>query len=95
MLKYLVKKYLTCHLAITIEYALYSNYPNPFNISTTFQFYTPQRNDVQLVIYNLRGSKVESFLNENLAAGSYVRIWNAPVSSGIYFFINLMYLYKV
>jgi len=71
---------------ISDEFYLGQNFPNPFNQSTTIRFGVPQDSNVSISIFDMRGSKVESLLNKNLAAGSYVKTWNAPVSSGVYFY---------
>ena len=69
---------------------LEGNYPNPFNPSTTICFTLSDASPVRLSIYNLKGQKVKSLLNESLSPGTYRKIWNArderdrPVSSGIY-----------
>jgi len=70
-----------------------SNYPNPFNPSTTISFTlnTENTEDKELAIYNLKGQKVKTFdVILNGVEGS--AIWNGtddndqPVSSGIYFY---------
>jgi len=71
--------------------ALYSNYPNPFNPSTTLNFSLPKTAPVKLVIYNIRGQKVKVLLNESLDCGNHSVVWNGrddgnrPVASGVYF----------
>ena len=71
--------------------ALHSNYPNPFNPSTTINFSLPQTAPVKLVIYNIRGQKVKVLLNESLEYGNHKVVWNGrddsnrPVASGVYF----------
>ena len=40
------------------SFALYQNYPNPANPSTTVGFYLPQNDNVHLELYNLLGQKV-------------------------------------
>ena len=71
---------------ISDEFYLGQNFPNPFNQSTTIRFGVSQDSNVSISIFDMCGSKVGSLLNENLAAGRYVKTWNAPVSSGIYFY---------
>jgi len=72
-----------------------TNYPNPFNPSTTISFALNSENteDTELVIYNLKGQKVKSFLiNSSTDQPINSVIWNGtdqtgkPVSSGIYFY---------
>ncbi|MBC8527483.1 MAG: T9SS type A sorting domain-containing protein, partial [Candidatus Cloacimonetes bacterium] len=72
-----------------------SNYPNPFNpdiIGTTIRYYLNSDFKVTLEIYNLKGQKVKTLVNDNMKAGSHNILWNGrdskdnPVSSGIYFY---------
>ncbi len=67
------------------------NYPNPFNPSTTISFDLPKDSEVELSIYNIKGQKVATLLNENKLKGNHSVVWNGKdannksVSSGIYF----------
>ena len=76
-----------------------SNYPNPFNPSTTISFSLTAENAIsaQLGIYNLKGQKVKTLDCSNSFATASTKfthsiIWNGtddnkqPVASGIYFF---------
>ncbi|MDD4308981.1 MAG: T9SS type A sorting domain-containing protein [Candidatus Cloacimonetes bacterium] len=69
-----------------------TNYPNPFNPSTTIDFSLPLAGVATLEIYNLKGQKVRQLLNSNLPSGSHKAVWDGindfgqPVSSGIYFY---------
>ncbi len=71
---------------------LYNNYPNPFNPETTISFDLPQRGRVELVVYNLRGQKVKSLINEEMDMGVHKIIWNGTnnqgkeVASGVYYY---------
>ena len=68
-----------------------SNYPNPFNPSTTISFNltTEITEDTELVIYNLKGQKIKQL---SAISGRQSVIWdgtdenNQPVSSGIYLY---------
>jgi hypothetical protein len=70
---------------------LISNYPNPFNPSTTIQFKLAEESEVSMEIYNIKGQKVKTLTNEFLLIGKHERIWDGKdenkqsVSSGIYF----------
>lgn len=83
-------------LVAPVEISLHQNYPNPFNPSTTISFDLVEENsnNVELVIYNMKGQKVKQLLNSQLPAGKHSIVWNGdddsgnPVSSG-------MYLYKM
>ncbi len=72
------------------KFALYNNYPNPFNPVTKINFDIPNISGdkkVQLVIYDVLGSQVELLVNQDLTAGNYSASWNAiNYSSGIYFY---------
>ncbi|MDD4309130.1 MAG: T9SS type A sorting domain-containing protein [Candidatus Cloacimonetes bacterium] len=69
-----------------------TNYPNPFNPSTTIAFSLPVAGIATLEIYNLKGQKVRQLLNSTLPSGSHKAVWDGindlgnPVSSGIYFY---------
>jgi immune inhibitor A len=70
---------------------LKSNYPNPFNHSTSIAYETSSPGWVRIEIYNLLGQKVKTLVNEYQPAGRYNTLWNGTsdqnqiVSSGIYF----------
>ena len=69
-----------------------SNYPNPFNPTTTIKFNLPESGEVKLVIYNIKGQKVRELKIENLKLKINEVVWdgtdenNQPVSSGIYLY---------
>jgi hypothetical protein len=65
------------------EMILHSNYPNPFNPSTTIRFEIPQAGTVQLAVYDLNGRLVSTLVNGALAAGSHQVTWNGRDGSGI------------
>ena len=78
---------------LTLETKLLGNYPNPFNPSTTISFNLTAEDakNAKLVIYNLKGQKVRTLINEQLPAGSYTIEWNGKnekgeISTGIYFY---------
>ena len=69
-----------------------TNYPNPFNPETTISYDVAQKGSVTVDIYNLKGQKVKSLVNENKEAGTHSVIWQGDnnqgkqVSSGTYFY---------
>ncbi|HHE37758.1 MAG TPA: T9SS type A sorting domain-containing protein, partial [Candidatus Cloacimonetes bacterium] len=77
---------------IPLENHLSGNYPNPFNPITTIKFGLKENADVRLVIYNSKGQKVRTLINENREAGYHQITWNGKddsgrvTSSGIYFY---------
>lgn len=69
------------------EYCLFTNYPNPFNPSTTFSYQLPRESTVSLSVYDVSGRLVETIVNTTQSAGAYSLQWNAGhYSSGIYFY---------
>lgn len=72
------------------EFMLLSNYPNPFNPLTTITYQLQYSNQVKLIVYNLKGEKVRTLVNEVQQAGLHNINWNGqndfgqPVSTGIY-----------
>ena len=72
---------------------LNSNYPNPFNPETTISFSVVQTSSlVNLEIFNLKGQKIKTLVNEVLSAGSHSIVWNGTdekgksVASGVYLY---------
>ena len=67
-------------------FALYSNYPNPFNPTTMIRYSLPQRSHVRLVIYNTLGQTVADLVNGEMDAGYHEVQFNAAnLASGVYF----------
>ena len=73
-------------LEIPESYVIFQNYPNPFNPITTIRFGVPIRSYIKLHIYSILGQLVEEIANDEVVAGYYEKLWNAPVASGIYFY---------
>jgi len=69
-----------------------SNYPNPFNPSTTIEFSIQNNSKIELTIYNIKGQKIKTLADNEFAYGFHSIIWNGyddnnnPVSSGIYYY---------
>ncbi|PID27112.1 MAG: gingipain R [Candidatus Cloacimonadota bacterium] len=67
------------------------NYPNPFNPTTTISFSVEKASDVEINIYNVKGQKVKSLLNQKMDAGNHQIQWHGKddngkqAGSGIYF----------
>jgi hypothetical protein len=60
--------------------------PNPFNPSTKIDYHISEPGKVSLEIFNLKGQKVHSLVNQNMAAGNYSILWQADhCASGIFF----------
>jgi hypothetical protein len=70
---------------IPLKSALYPNYPNPFNPSTTITFSIDKSSHITLDIFNSLGQKIARLINEPLLPGFHKTIWNAAgFPSGIY-----------
>jgi len=71
---------------------LNSNYPNPFNPTTTISFNLAKDTDVTLQVYNIKGQLVNTLINETYTAGEHSVVWNgkdkrgSTVSSGVYLY---------
>jgi len=69
-----------------------SCYPNPFNPSTTIYFSITKESNVELSIFNIKGQKVKTLVNDNLEKGNHSVVWlgkdeaDKSVSSGVYFY---------
>ncbi len=74
------------------QFQLYSNYPNPFNPTTTISFDLPKAAQVKLEIINILGQCVNTLIDETQSAGHFDVVWNgksengSAVASGIYFY---------
>lgn len=70
------------------NYLLHQNYPNPFNPVSNIKFEIPERNIVNLKVYNTAGQVVSELLkNQVLSAGVYTAEFDGGnLSSGVYFY---------
>jgi len=68
-------------------FALYGNYPNPFNPATQITFSIPEQTHVTLSVWNTRGEHVTTLVNEVRPAGDHAVPFHAgDLSSGMYFY---------
>ncbi len=74
-------------------YALYDNFPNPFNPETQIRFSIGRQDDVKLVIYDLIGHQVRTLIDGDIYnAGFHAVHWNGldnngqKVPSGMYIY---------
>lgn len=74
------------------KFILQQNFPNPFNAQTTIRYYLPQNCEVELAIYNIKGQKVRTLVDDFQTAGFQSVNWDGTdnngveVASGIYFY---------
>lgn len=73
-------------LGVPAVYSLSQNYPNPFNPSTTIEYGLPSTSAVQLTIFDILGRNVATLYNGVQEAGYQRLRWDAPVSTGVYFY---------
>lgn len=66
---------------------LYSNYPNPFNPTTTIKYDINNDALVKIKVFNVLGQEVMVLVNENKKAGKYSVVFDGSnLASGIYFY---------
>jgi hypothetical protein len=74
------------------EYALFQNFPNPFNPETEIRFQLPESGHVVLRVFNILGREVRTLVDDKLPAGYHMNQWNGkdilgnPLPSGIYLY---------
>ncbi|MDD4310535.1 MAG: choice-of-anchor J domain-containing protein, partial [Candidatus Cloacimonetes bacterium] len=79
-------------LAPVLFTELKGNYPNPFNPETTISFSVNDITPVTIEVFNVKGQKVKTLVNDSKAAGNHTVVWkgmddnNRAVGSGVYFF---------
>ena len=96
--------------AVPETFALFQNFPNPFNPSTAIRYSVPQLagqnpaivgrfgdSDVRLAVYDPLGREVAVLVNERKAPGTYeVQFNGSGLSSGVYFYrISVVPLVRV
>jgi len=68
------------------------NYPNPCNSTTTVRFTLPEAGNVLVDVYNTRGQKVCTLVDEYLLAGEHTLQWDgrnnfdSQLTTGVYFY---------
>jgi hypothetical protein len=71
---------------------LISNYPNPFNPTTTIIYEIATDTHVCIRIFNIKGQRVKSLVDDTRIAGKHYAIWDGTddhgryVASGIYYY---------
>jgi hypothetical protein len=74
------------------EFALYNNYPNPFNPTTVLDYDIPENSFVNITVYDMMGRRVKTLVNANQSAGFKSVVWDAtnivgqPVAAGVYIY---------
>lgn len=74
------------------KFALYSNYPNPFNSLTSIRYEIPRTSNVKILIFDLMGRQVKTLCQGEQNAGYYTVEWDGLdddqrlLPSGVYFY---------
>ncbi|MFA7564220.1 MAG: T9SS type A sorting domain-containing protein, partial [Candidatus Neomarinimicrobiota bacterium] len=62
-----------------------TNYPNPFNSSTTIKYHLAETGDVRLSVFDLSGRLVAELFKGRQPAGDYHYLWSGDnLPSGVY-----------
>ena len=74
------------------DFILQQNYPNPFNSRTVIRFNLPQRETVELAVFNLAGQQVATLVDGMRPVGAYTVHWDGrddqdrQLASGVYLY---------
>jgi photosystem II stability/assembly factor-like uncharacterized protein len=72
---------------VPMQFALYQNFPNPFNPATTIKFNIMKHSEVKIIIYDILGRETAILVNKKMEAGKYEVQWNTNnFASGVYFY---------
>ncbi len=69
-----------------------TNYPNPFNPETKIVFNLPQDDNVRLTVYNLKGQRISTLVDDVLNKGNHSVVWDGKnnygndIPSGVYLY---------
>ena len=83
------------------NFKLHDNFPNPFNPFTKINYDIPDKNFVEIIIYNLVGEKVTTLSSEIKDSGTYSAHWNGrnsygkEVGTGIYIYQLIADNYRI
>lgn len=70
---------------VDVPFISLQNFPNPFNASTTLEFYLPREGYVSLRVLSMQGRQMALLVDRQMAAGIHRLSWDASaLPSGIY-----------
>ncbi|MBN2103151.1 choice-of-anchor D domain-containing protein [bacterium] len=67
---------------IPAVFDLTQNFPNPFNPSTTIRYDLPEKTRVDLIIYNVKGSRIRTLISGTGEPGTHAVTWDGRDSGG-------------
>jgi hypothetical protein len=68
-------------------FVIHQNFPNPFNPTTSIQYYIPKSGNVRLEIFDISGQVVDVLVDGYMQAGDHLKVWNSTQrASGTYFY---------
>jgi hypothetical protein len=74
-------------IALPYKYSLSQNFPNPFNPSTNISFVVPNRSQVTISVYDIRGNFIEKIVDEMYSSGKHTINFDATrYSTGFYLY---------
>ena len=79
-------------ISLPEEFAIFDNYPNPFNPVTTIRYNIPEPSTVSLIIYDITGREVRRLVDGTVEPGYHTAVWDGTgisgttVSSGVYIY---------
>ncbi len=77
------EKVIEVDVPVPANYALLGNYPNPFNPATNIRFQLPEKSEITVKIYDMRGNLVDTpALKKSFDAGEHDINWTAQNNSG-------------
>ena len=74
------------------NFALYQNFPNPFNPTTRIKFDLPSPAKASINVFDINGRLIKTIADRDYDAGTHFVEWNGEdalnvsVSSGVYFY---------
>ncbi len=63
-------------------FRIMNNFPNPFNMSTRFQYRIPKETDIHLDVIDTKGQKIRNLVDERKPAGCHEAVWNGKSDAG-------------
>ena len=64
------------------NFQLFTNYPNPFNSTTTIPFYLSAVTDIIIEIYDIQGKRIRTLFTGIKPAGPHKLTWDGKTDSG-------------